>query len=287
MKADTMRFASWEEAVAWLIAQPDMQDLVRACYYDQPVLQAAERYWRSEEWSALRGYLPRPPGMALDTGAGMGIASYALARDGWNTTALEPDSCDLVGAGAIKKLSADARLDISVVRQWGEQLPFASGEFDLVHARQVLHHARDLKRFCLELFRVLKPDGTLTATREHVISGPDQLRRFLDRHPLHRIYGGENAFTLAEYRGALKDAGFRIEAELGPFDSVINYAPYSRDALREAIIGRLAGVPLGGALGRLALAKPWDQAALRLLSRFDKRPGRLFTFIATKPGGAI
>ena len=193
------QFSSWEEAVLWLLDQPDRNDLVEACYYDRPPLEAARRFWRSEEWVKLRQYIPPGKGRALDVGAGMGVASFALASDGWRTTALEPDGSELVGAGAIRTLSQESGLDIDVVEEWGEQLPFSDGSFELVHARQVLHHARDLPLFCKELFRVLSPGGRLVATREHVISSQTQLPSFLDGHPLHKLYGGENAFTLRQY----------------------------------------------------------------------------------------
>ena len=34
---------TWEQAVQWLREQPDMQGLVQACYFDDPLAQAAER----------------------------------------------------------------------------------------------------------------------------------------------------------------------------------------------------------------------------------------------------
>ncbi|MFN0159990.1 MAG: class I SAM-dependent methyltransferase [Burkholderiales bacterium] len=275
-------FATWEAAVAWLIAQPDRQELVRACYYDRPALAAAERYWSDPEWQALRAILPATRGMALDIGAGMGIASYALARDGWATTALEPDPSALVGAGAIRALAEQARLRIEVVEQWGERLPFAESAFDLVHARQVLHHARDLDAFCRELFRVLKPGGMLVATREHVISSPAQLPAFLERHDLHALYGGENAFMLRRYLAALRGAGFEVARKFGPLESVINYAPFSEESLCAEIGRRASGLPGGKAAAAALLAPPWRRLALSLLSRVDRRPGRLFTFVCRR-----
>lgn len=59
-----------------------------------------------------------------------------------------------------------------------------------VFARQVLHHARNLEMLCREVSRVLKPHGIFIATREHVISKPEDLARFLKKHPLHQFYGG-------------------------------------------------------------------------------------------------
>jgi len=283
MSADA--FSSWEEAVTWLLAQPAHRELCEACYYDRPPLAAAQRFHASAEWQALRRFMPRVAGAALDVGAGMGVATYALASDGWQTTALEPDSSDLVGAGAIRALASQADLAIHVVQDWGESLPFLDASFDLVHARQVLHHARDLPSFARELARVLKPGGVLLATREHVISSHDQLSRFLARHPLQRLYGGENAFTLSVYRQALLGAGLTLRKQIGPLDSVVNYAPFTEARLVDEIVRRAARLPGGGWAARALLARPWREMALALLSRLDRRPGRLYTFVAVRPVG--
>ena len=276
-------FGSWEDAVAWLLDQPEHRALCQACYYDRPAYAAAQRFWASDEWQALRALMPSRAGTALDVGAGMGVASYALARDGWRTTALEPDGSQLVGAGAIRSLASAAGLTIEVVQEWGESLPFADASFDLVHARQVLHHARDLPRFCRELQRVLKPGGLLLATREHVISSAAQLPTFLANHPLHNLYGGENAFTLASYLEAIRGAGLQMQRQWGPLQTVINYAPFTEASLAGEIARRAARLPGGALVARLMLASPWRRHALSLLSRLDRRPGRLHTFIAQRP----
>jgi len=90
------KYVSWEEAVAWLIAQPDQQELARDCYFDSSPEDAAERYSRSDEWKAIGALLPSRPGLALDVGAGRGIASYALAKAGWTVVAIEPDASALL-----------------------------------------------------------------------------------------------------------------------------------------------------------------------------------------------
>ncbi len=273
---------SWETAVRRLLDDPQAAELCRACYYDRPALAAAQRYADSDEWHDIRTLLGSARGLALDVGAGMGIASYALARDGWQVTALEPDPSDLVGAGAVRQLAAQGNLSIEVAQEWGESLPFGTGRFDLVHARQVLHHARNLKDFCAELHRVLKPGGMLIASREHVISRPEDLPAFLARHPLHHLYGGENAFMLREYLGCLSAAGFEVRQVIGPFDSSINLAPHTPETLVAEIGERVRRIPLMRHVVAAALARPWRRGALRMLSRIDRRPGRLFTFVATK-----
>ncbi|OWV92176.1 SAM-dependent methyltransferase [Rhizobium sp. R635] len=282
-----MMSMSWEEAVQWLRNQPDQQFLVRACYFDDPLEDAALRFWQSAEWKAIAALLPRPDGKALDLGAGRGISSYALARDGWEVTALEPDPSDLVGAGAIHSLARASGLNFNVVSEFSEQLPFADNTFDVVNCRQVLHHARDLPQTCREIFRVLKPGGVMVATREHVLSKKDDLQAFLNAHSLHKFYGGENAFLLDEYTSAIKNAGLHLDKVMAPLDSPINYFPMTPEQCFVHCtrpVADIVGRPLtnmlfsqGHVLGR-ALMKMLVSA----INGRDNTPGRLYSFVAIK-----
>lgn len=281
----TTKFGNWEQAVQWLREQPEQRELVLAAYYDDPLPAAAERYWRSEEWQAIRPLLPVLPGRALDIGAGRGIASYALAKEGFDVTALEPDASALVGAQAIRDLAAASGLPIEVTQEFSERLPFADAQFDVVFARAVLHHTKDLQAACREFLRVLKPGGRLVAVREHVISRQEDLPAFLELHPLHKLYGGENAFLLPQYEAAIRTAGFRLDVVLSPLESAINFAPYTLDGLKLELANRVTrGLPGLKQLARGVLALPpmWSLAR-HVLTCFDHRPGRLYSFIAQRP----
>ena len=284
MSADNS-FSSWEEAVAWLRQQPEQSQLIADCYYDDPLIDAANRYWRSDEWAAARVLLTGRSGTALDVGAGRGIASYALAKEGLEVTALEPDPSELVGGGAIRALAAESGLPIRVVEEFSERLPFADGAFDVVFARAVLHHTRDLEAACREFFRVLKPGGLFIAIREHVISGQEDLPRFLDLHPLHRLYGGEHAYLLKQYVAAIGQSGFSHLKVVSPWQSPLNYAPYNLTTLK-AELARRAGLGIPGVSRMvntlLDLPGVWPLAR-RMLDRFDRRPGRLYSFVTTRP----
>lgn len=283
MSASSLR--TWEEAVSWLVSQPDQQGLVQDCYYDSPLEVAVERYWKSKEWSAIRQLLPANRGAVLDIGAGRGISSYALARDGWEVTALEPDPSDAVGAGAISRLACSQNLPITVIQEFGERIPCPSASFDLVFARQAMHHAKDLPRLCAEAARLLKPGGTFLAIRDHVISRRTDLPEFLNSHPLHKLYGGEHAFLLKEYLDAMRSAGFIVERQIRPLESVVNLAPLDDVSLRVDLVKRISHYPCGRAVSRVLKASdPIYAGFLKLLMVFDSRPGRLYSFVCRKPG---
>jgi SAM-dependent methyltransferase len=269
---------SWEDTVRMCMTDPAYAELARDTYFLPPA-EAGERFFNSAEYAEVRRHIPAKPGRALDLGAGNGILSYALAKDGWDVTAVEPDPSALIGAGAIRAMSTQTGIPITVIEAFGEAIPLDAAGFDLVVARQVLHHAADLPGFCREMARLSRHGATIVTLRDHVITDAAQLPAFLERHPLHRFYGGENAFTLANYRSALADAGLSIRQEWQSFRSVINYDPSSEAEVRKAAAAMFG--PLSPAVGLAFKAIPFKVLA-HALAAVDRRPGRLVSFLAIK-----
>jgi hypothetical protein len=119
----------------------------------------------------------------------------------------------------------------------------------------------------------MKPGACFVATREHVISRSRDLPRFLEGHPLHHRYGGEHAYRLRDYLGAIEAAGIEVDRVLNPLQSDINLFPQTRDGIRARIARRLF-------LPSPNLIPPW---ILGWLGRWLRRPGRLYTFTGRKP----
>ncbi len=171
----------------------------------------------------------------------------------------------------------DFGLNIEIVETWGEQLPFPDASFDLVYCRAVLHHARDLRQLCREASRVLRPGGVFIASREHVISKKTDLPIFLEGHPLHKLHGGENAYLLDEYLGAIREGGVEVIHVLNPKESDVNLFPSTRGELKRHISGKV-GWPFPEVIPDLAL---------KLYGAALQTPGRLYSFIGAKPAAPI
>ena len=188
----------------------------------------------------------------------------------------------------LASLCVDANDPVRIARFWASALGWEIDEeaddeivliptdgtpFDLVIGRQVLHHARDLSRLCREVARVLRPGGTFVAAREHVISRQEDLQAFLDAHPLHRLYGGEHAYPVAEYLRAIEGAGIRLTMVLNPYASDVNLFPETTNDIKAAIARRL----------KLPTPRLIPRVALRVLGAISDTPGRPYTFIGRKP----
>jgi SAM-dependent methyltransferase len=272
-----------EEAIRVLRQDPRWQALIHEAYLGPDLREAARRFEASAEFGSVIQLLGGSVSgqEILDLGAGNGIASVAFARNGARMVyALEPDGSGEIGRGALQELARG--LSVTVLDGVGERLPLASNSVDVVYTRQVLHHTRSLPQVMRECQRVLKPGGLFLACREHVVSNRRQLQQFLRAHPVHGLTGGENAFRLREYLGAIRGSGLNLLQTLGPWDSVINAFPEVRckeelaPYLRKVFHNRL-GVA-GGWLAR------WPAASAILRRLLNRRgAGRLYSFLAQKP----
>ena len=113
---------------------------------------------------ALGGALPVFD-RSLEIGAGTGYFSLHLLMSGVVGRA----TCTDISPGMVTALEQNAeRLDLEVeaLVADAEQLPFEDDSFDLVVGHAVLHHLPDLTQAFAEIFRVLKPGGTIVFAGE-------------------------------------------------------------------------------------------------------------------------
>ena len=276
---------TWHQTINHIRQDSSYSQLVLDAYYDDPLIDAATRYQSSDEWSSIEKLIPSS-GLALDVGAGRGIASFALAKRGLSVTALEPDRSNLVGTGAIASLNSHLDNPITIVSDRSELISHLhDNQFDLVFLRAALHHCPDLVASCSEFYRVLKPGGTLLCVREHVLSRKSHLAAFLATHPLHHFYGGENAYLLDEYTTAIKYSGFNLVKTLSPLESPINYYPASKIQIQAKVASAISfKIPfLQDFVSYLLSYKVCWHFFVKCFVLVDHRPGRLYSFLALKP----
>lgn len=285
---------NWEETINNFRSHSNYKQIIFDSYLEKDLSQNCTRFLQSQEFiesCILLDGNTKPNRKLLDIGGGNGISALAFALKGYEVTVVEPDPGESLGRGAIRKLAEEFRVKINIVDAFGEDLPFETGSFDLVYARQTLHHASDLKKFLSESFRVLSPGGIILTVRDHVIYNEKDKKWFLESHPFHKYYGGENAFKPREYKEAFLAAGFHLNKILRHYDSVINFYPLSREDFIKLPITRRNEfrrklISKFGAIGKTGL--------LLFLYRLYKGyypswynekhiPGRNYSFLAIKP----
>lgn len=142
----------------------DDPDAVRHEYADETGLSARIALWSRrprphpqdvafDEVVALR------PQRVIEVGCGRGEFAERLAEAGIEVIAVDqsPRMVELTAARGVDARAGDVR-----------QLPFPSGQFDVVVANFMLYHVPDLDRGISELSRVLRAGGSLVATTNSV-----------------------------------------------------------------------------------------------------------------------
>lgn len=226
---------NWEETIKHIRTKKEHRFLVEKAYLDEDLALNIERFIKSDEFSKtleiIKHYAPNCKNI-LDIGCGNGISCISFALKGYNVTAVEPDPSETVGSNAIIKLKQFYKLkNINVINSLAENLELAGESYDIVYSRQAMHHANNLENFIYNTAKYLKKGGVFMTIRDHVIFNEKDKRMFLNSHPLHKFYGGENAFRSKDYENAFKKANLSVLLKLKHFDSVINFFPESKKDL--------------------------------------------------------
>jgi ubiquinone/menaquinone biosynthesis C-methylase UbiE len=144
----------------------------------------------------------------LDAGSGAGHTALAFAPHVAQVVALDLSEA-MLAQGA--RLAAERGLTNIDFRTGDvEQLPFASGEFDLAASRYSAHHWPHPQQALAELHRVLRPGGRFLLG--DIISYDDfTCDTYLQAIELLRDPSHVRDHTLRQWLGMLTDAGFDAE----------------------------------------------------------------------------
>lgn len=140
----------------------------------------------------VRVYQPGEVRKVLDIGSGAGNMAHHLAHYG-QVVGLDPNP---------RPLAVAAGRGLDVVQSMGDQLPFATGEFDLVALLDTVEHIPDELGVFAECLRVLKPGGKLIVTVPAFMS----LWSYNDEINAH-----QRRYTAPELAQKLEITGFRVK----------------------------------------------------------------------------
>ncbi|MBV8046183.1 MAG: class I SAM-dependent methyltransferase [Paludibacterium sp.] len=162
----------------------------------------------------VRGqFLPTLPAasQALDLGCGAGHLAFALAERCARVTAFDPSPSML--ATVRQEAAARGFAHIDTVEGLAQQLPFATGQFDVVASRYSAHHWEALPAALAEIRRVLKPGGALLMID---VEGDDSplVDTHLQAMELLRDRSHIRNRAPSEWQRLLTEAGFVMEAHL-------------------------------------------------------------------------
>jgi len=118
-----------------------------------------ERYSKQVEIPLYAGFNTHKGQKVLEIGCGIGTDGIQFARGGASYTGI-----DLTSAGVD---IARERFELfgqkgNIVKGNAEKLPFEDNYFDYVYSFGVIHHSTSPEKIVKEIYRVLKPGGTLT-----------------------------------------------------------------------------------------------------------------------------
>ena len=166
--------------------------------FNYDVVEDGPRRWWNQYWAMFTYLIDKDltNKKVLVVGCGFGEDALNLAKAGAEVHAfdLSPESI-----GVAKQLAEREQLEISFREMTAENLDYEDGFFDIVIARDILHHVEVMQ--CLnEIRRVTKKQGVFLANEVYSHSFTHKIRysKFIDKwlYPkmVNFIYGGKKPY---------------------------------------------------------------------------------------------
>ena len=196
----------------------------------------------------------------LDSAAGLGQDSRALARGGAHAVCAEPSHRMIELAKLVAAKEPEPKPgSVRWARAWSESLPFRTGAFDAAFCKGALDHFDDPERCIAEMARVTRADGRVVLAVANFESLGCKLQRLGERLRRGRARPGRRTYHVPSDHFTRYDARL-LREQIG----------------RHVAIDHVAGTSLFWGVRSWArllarLPEPWANALLRWADRVAAR----------------
>ncbi len=166
---------------------------------------------------------PTPTSDALDIATGGGHTALALAPYVRHIIAsdLTPNMLAAAESFLREKGIANASFEIAEA----ENLPFEDASFDIVTCRVAPHHFSDVRAFCNETARVLRPGGRFILIDSYA-PDDDVFDEFINQVEWRRDNSHARSFRIPEWQRFIENAGLVID-HIEPFVRRFEYEEWT------------------------------------------------------------
>ncbi|HEY5902809.1 MAG TPA: class I SAM-dependent methyltransferase [Anaerolineales bacterium] len=209
------------------------------------------QYWWSNRFFAMlaRRY-GRPGGRLLEIGSGLGHL-VAQLEDSFRTWGVDVNHWAVKASRQVVKKSA-------LETASAQELPFASGSFDVVIIKHIVEHLPDPAQAIREIGRVTAPGGTL------ILATPN-LGSLLKPWKGERWIGYQDPTHISlkppeEWLALIKEAGFSFKRVFADGFWDVPYVPVIPNQIQKLFFGSLGGVQ--AITGFIFLPMRWGESVL-------------------------
>ena len=155
-------------------------------------------------------------GRILEVGTGKGYFTLALARAGYNFLSFDVSAEEQKYALLnLKYYNLQRQVTFGIADV--ECMPFNAGFFDVIFAVNVTHHLLSVRKACVELVRILSPQGKMVLSDFNA----DGLAVLDQIHALEGRKHEANSGTLTDAKNTLLELGLNVEEHHGETQDIL------------------------------------------------------------------
>lgn len=202
----------WDDRPVFTGDSVEAKDWMKLMFYPKKFL--LYRWVKKAVAEAKKQHHYTGPVRVLDVGCGTGASVIDLKK-------LFGRGIEVIGVDVVELQIDIARNRLKEYGVWseihwydGEHLPFSEDSIDVVYSSDVLGHVKDVSRWLRELYRVLKPDGSLVMFSESKVGKHAFVRNYLLKHEVNTDPHAQfhiSLYSKKELQTLIVRAGFTIK----------------------------------------------------------------------------